>query len=265
MRRLCIGTLALASACQWVAGTEDALPRGDARADAGRDAGVTDAPLARESGIPIIDAILSDRPAALYRFAGVVDGQVLDSSGNDRHVRLDCKYEYPRPAVVVKSTDPTVGLSATAPVECTFPLPPTLDFTSGDFTYELWGRMDSLGVVLSSLSAGAVTGVELSIAGPDLDFNVTFSRRGANPQAQAFAGVRVVAPPRHIVVTMLAGTPQIWVNGAKGSGSATGRDTLPQATVRVGDAEGDYGPVGVYDYALPEDRILTHWRAGSGN
>lgn len=267
--------LALA-ACHWIASTDDPLPRAvqgsdagpDAAGDASTDALVVDAggeaAPRSDSGVPVVDEILADRPSALYRLVGVVNGLCFDTSGNHHDVTLGCGYQYPREPIVVKSADPAIGLASEAPTECTFPLDPVLDFTNGDFAYELWVRAASDGRVLSSrASDGGATGIELTLASTATSVNVSYLRQGAT--ALATATTAILSQPKHLVVTSTNGVPTVWVNGTKTTGMLVKQESLPKASIRVGEAEGEYGPIVVYDHSLSDDRVLAHWRAGSGN
>jgi hypothetical protein len=263
MRRWAFVAALAVSGCQWIAGTESPLPRA-ASTDAGLQASEASAD-AIGSGVPFVDEALSDRPVALYRFVGVADGLCADSSGSGHDVRLTCTYNYPRPPIVVKSSEPTMGLAADDPVRCTFPLDASLDLTNGDFTYEMWTTGGD--VLLSSRDdQGNGPGIEVRVttSPPETTLAVTYTRHGSSGLLSS-ATAALAADPRHVVVSSAGGVPTLWVNGIKGPGMRVGSEALPRASVRIGDAEGDYGSIVVYDHALPEDRVLAHWRAGSGN
>jgi len=254
--------VAALAGCQWIAGIDDALPRAAAppgasgTVDAGRDAAVPTTP----SNATFLEEALADRPIALYRFAGVVDGLCVDSAGGNANVQLasTCEYAYPRPAITTRTGDPTIGFALADPRQCWLPLPVALDFTNGDFTYEMWIRPSAPGALLVSRDLERNgPGVELQYQGN----NISYARYGSTLLASAVAPITSL--PRHVVITSADGQPTLYVDGVEGSGLAIKRETIGKTVLRIGEAEGDYGPVVVYDRALAKERVAAHWRAGS--
>lgn len=256
MRRLLATLFFLGtSGCQLIAGAGEPLP---ASKDAGPNA-------LAETGIPLVDEVIRDRPVAFYRFSAVTEGRCLDSSGNGKNVTLACEFEYPLEPIVVKTVDPTIGLAGMEPRSCTFNVDESLDLTAGDFTYEMWVRLDGTGTLLSSrASSGAGPGILVETGGDETTPTLTFSRHGAGSILSS-ATVVPRGAVKHVVIVSKAGVPSIWANGLKAQGAAGASDALGRRPVRFGAAEGAYGPIAVYDRALPDDRVVAHWRAGSGN
>ncbi|MBS2013945.1 MAG: hypothetical protein JST00_13735 [Deltaproteobacteria bacterium] len=243
------------SGCQLISGAGDPLP-------AASDAGSADA---AQTGIPFVDEVLRDRPVAFYRFSTVSEGRCLDSSGNGKHVTLSCEFEYPLEPVIVKSVEPTIGLAGTEPRSCTFNLDESLDLTAGDFTYEMWVRLDGTGPLLSSRAAsGTGPGILVETGGDETTPTLTFSRHGVG-SILGSATIVLRGTAKHVVIVSNAGVPSVWANGLKAQGARAASEALGRRSIRVGIAEGAYGPIAIYDRALPDDRIVAHWRAGSGN
>ena len=83
--------------------------------------------------------------------------------------------------------------------------------------------------------------------------------------ALATATTAILSQPKHLLVTSTNALLTVWVNGTKTTGMLVEQESLPKASIRVGEAEGEYVPIAIYDHALSDDRVLAHWKAGSGN
>lgn len=216
-------------------------------------------------------AVLADQPLAYYRLA--------DTSATGCKDEIDGAYTavyagnpiFSEPGIFADESDPAVrfrgaGVQVIAGADAA-----PLDFPhAAPFSLECWVKLDVDGgagrnqvfnTLQPNVSNSPSLGSALFVWGPDA---LRFERWSDDALwAYAIAGSITLGAYHHVVVTINAAVPVIYVDGvANNGGDLSSPDEPPNSIPFVfGDLTGTLDEVALYDHVLSQGQVAAHFKA----
>jgi hypothetical protein len=252
----------------------------DADADGGHDSSVDggdsggDAPAGTTR---YRDAVLADAPSAYFRF-DETSGPARSEVGGFTGAPVGAP-AFAVPGALVGDPSRAFGPSGRGGLD----LGPVFDFVgTAPFSIEQWVSVSLVDnafrlLVMKSAGSGATReafGAYLltdAAEGPRL----VFERFVGGQSRLAVVPAPSVGAYHHVVLTYDGSALAVWVDGIKGGGVLDGRPAGPkQTSLFIGTPDlvepgfqptaGSIDELAIYTRALPDDRVIAHFRAGRG-
>ncbi len=223
--------------------------------------------LAVASFSPYAAAVLADHPVAYYRLGELPSNTIAADASGSGHNGFYEGNSILGVAGLIQDFNPAVNFGTTGDVHIADA--PDLNFVNVPFTIEAWvSGIPSGGNrrIFDKAAAGAGLGYGLDISDTDIRLF------GTPTELDSLASFSVTSAYHVVAVSNGTGAGSIYVNGgllASGPFNAstpyTGDAHIAVANDGTAHFDGTIDEVAVYNYALPPDRVLAHYRAGLGN